>query len=280
MIYFDNKTVPAVEAFTFPGGERQVRIKHKPSRIVTAVLKNSDGIMDLMLTTDAIRRAGGDPGMMTLIIPYFPYARQDKVSQEGEAVGVAVLAEMVNALGYRKVMVFDAHSPVLPAVLKKVHHINAMPWLGRLLTLLDPDTLLVAPDSGARGRVAYFAGHLGRSYVAASKTRDPETGKVVTDPLHAAIPENRTCLIVDDICDGGATFVGLAEELRRRGAARVYLFVTHGIFSKGAQALAGIDRVFCSNSLMLRNDEQVDALLELALDQAGVNTEVRARYCS
>ena len=82
------------------------------------------------------------------------------------------------------------------------------------------------------------------------RDRDVKTGKLKEFIVYANDIDNQDCLIVDDICDGGGTFIGLAEELKKKGAGKLYLAVTHGIFSKGFDGLDQyFEQIFTTNSI-------------------------------
>jgi ribose-phosphate pyrophosphokinase len=85
--------------------------------------------------------------------------------------------------------------------------------------------------------------------VECSKSRDVKTGKLTGFKVYAEDLEGKDCLIVDDICDGGGTFIGLAGELKKKNAGNLYLAVTHGIFSKGFEELEKcFDKIFTTDS--------------------------------
>ncbi len=224
----------AYDTSIFPGGEVHV-IVTKPSVQVKAIIKNSEDIMRLLLLNDALKRMGYF--INELYIPYFPYARQDRVCNKGEALSVKVMADLINTLGVTKVLILDPHSDVL------------MPLLDRCvvtkpdLTSVIGDKLVVCPDAGAEKRIL----KLKRPYVMATKVRDVETGDILETRLYGDV-EGRDCIIVDDICDGGRTFIELAKVLKAAGANTVDLYVTHGIFSKGMSVFGGlIDNVYHCN---------------------------------
>ena len=246
-----------VKAFTFPGGEQQVKIPDfdllrlavekfngsgSPRIDVEAKLLNSDDIMQLMLTINAIRHTV-KLAYIRLALHYLPYARQDRVCDVGEANGIQVMADIINSLKCDEVHIFDPHSDVAPALIEKcvVYDYTNMP--------LDPinkdDFVLVSPDAGAEKKVLKLAKAWDKEMVRAYKRRDVTTGAIsntiVTDDV-----KGKDCLVVDDICDGGATFVFLAEELRAKGACSLALYVTHGIFSKGlAELFQWYDAIYC-----------------------------------
>ncbi|MEO0413632.1 MAG: ribose-phosphate diphosphokinase, partial [Verrucomicrobiota bacterium] len=216
-----------------------------------AFLTSSDEILKLMMVTDAIRRANSS-AKIRLEIPYLPYARQDRVCNPGEALGVRVIADLINRLNFEQVVLFDPHSDVAGALIERVS-IRSQEDLVRPLVPLFSEVLpiLIAPDAGAEKKVLKVAQMMDDQtgviveVLCASKRRDTRTGQISETTLHGSV-EGRPVLIIDDICDGGRTFIELAKVLKRQGATQIYLYVTHGIFSKGLEVLEPyFDRVFC-----------------------------------
>lgn len=235
----------------YSGGEVSVRLTSNlsyESLSMTAEIRNSEDFMELVMLTDAIRR--NHPKMpIYLTIPYFPYARQDRVCNSGEALGARVFADLINSLKFEHVTVWDAHSDVVGAVLDRcyiVHCENFVRWIDGVNKMT-----LVAPDAGAAKKVKQCADLVGTKYVTAHKVRDPKTGNITGTGLDTDAKFPGDVLMVDDICDGGRTFIELARVIRKqmKKGAKLHLYVTHGIFSKGLGVLrdAGIDNVFCPN---------------------------------
>lgn len=219
---------------------------------VLAHLPDSDAVMSLLLTTDALRRAyPGTP--ITLDLPYVPYARQDRVANEGESLSAKVFCNLINAQGFDRVIVQDPHSDVVPALLDRVVIDDPLPALRRALKDIGERVALVAPDAGARKRVMKLAKELELDVVFADKKRNTLDGKITGTEVQGELP---VCplLVVDDICDGGRTFTELASALgskqESQGFSRpFYLYVTHGIFSKGLDPLlAGYAKVYTRNN--------------------------------
>lgn len=256
-----NGQILSVVSSIFPGGEVNTKILpptqmdfSEPERFqsfarIWANLKSSDDVMELLMTTDAVRRMY--PGIIVdLEMPYIPYARQDRVMTEGEALSIKVFADLINAQNYRVVSVWDPHSDVAPALLNNVtvrKPIVSMRNLPR--TAFNKSTIFISPDAGANKKVFDIARQLGiKEVVRADKTRNVATG-AITDTVIYGDVKDRDTFIVDDICDGGYTFIALGKALKKLGAAKVSLFVTHGIFSKGLDPLReAIDCLYCENS--------------------------------
>jgi ribose-phosphate pyrophosphokinase len=117
---------------------------------------------------------------------------------------------------------------------------------------------IVSPDAGALKKIYKVAAALDHiDVVECMKQRDLHTGKLSGFKVFEDDLSGRTCFIVDDICDGGGTFIGVAAELRKLGAAKIILLVSHGIFSKGYE-LAGIDAVYCTDSYKTISEEKIN----------------------
>ena len=237
-----------LRCFTFPGGEIQVRIEGPPiiapAATIRAEITESDTLMALLLLTDAVRRHYGDPAI-DLVCPYLPYARQDRVAYPGEALSAAVACRLLNAQRYRSVEIWDAHSDVSLALLDRVRHRPASDFAVPIVAAQD---VIVAPDLGAVKRAAGCARLAGATLVHAEKTRSTDTGAISGTVVHSKPIGDRSFLIIDDICDGGRTFTELAKVLRPLTTGQVKLYVTHGIFSAGFDALAtNLDRIYVAN---------------------------------
>lgn len=250
-----------VSAMRFPGGELNVRLPHNklpPFVHIEATLKTSEDIIAMMLTVDAARRAGAKE--IILKAPYLPYARQDRVCNQGEALSIVVIANLINSLRCDSVIIFDPHSDVAPALINNVKVVKIEFLIDRLPSSAIGDCL-VAPDAGAEKKVRACGKALNRPVIYCAKNRDAESGIILDTSIMSGDPSGKKCLIIDDICDGGATFVSLAKLLLDQGAAEVNLFVTHGIFSKGFGPFAGlISTVYFTNSLRAEPDGPADSI--------------------
>ena len=229
------------ESFTFSGGEPHIKItsdlKEVNHVMVTHRIQSFNDMGLLLVAINALRNM--DVKSIDLLIPYFPAARQDRLMTNGEALSVKVYAELFNSLKLNSITVFDAHSEVTPALLENCKAINNFKFIEKVTQQLSKDLLLVSPDGGALKKIYKVAAYL-QNYevIECSKSRDVKTGKLSGFKVYADDLQGRDCLIVDDICDGGGTFLGLAKELKAKNAGKLYLAVSHGIFSKGFDSLA------------------------------------------
>jgi len=249
------------DAFTFSGGEPHIKIKSDlnsaQSVLITHRLTSFNDVGLLLIAIDAVRRMLVEE--IRVCIPYFPAARQDRVMVMGESLSVKVYADLLNQCRLNGVIVFDPHSEVTPAVIDNCLVVNNFSFIETILKDLPDNTLLVAPDGGALKKIYKLAAYL-KTYdvIECGKTRDVATGKLSGFKVYADDLSGRPCLIVDDICDGGGTFMGLAGELKNKGAGDLYLAVSHGIFNKGTEDLSKhFTRLYTTDSFRTIVDEAV-----------------------
>ena len=190
----------------------------------------------LLLAVDALRRYGVE--ILNVFIPYFPAARQDRVMVIGEPLSIKVYADLLNQLNLNKITIYDPHSEVTPAVLNNCAVITNHLFIRKVVSALDKDILLISPDGGALKKIYKVSEFLGgKPVIECSKKRNVKNGKLEGFKVYEEDLKEKDCLIVDDICDGGGTFIGLAKELKNKNAGNLYLAVSHGIFNKGFKVL-------------------------------------------
>jgi ribose-phosphate pyrophosphokinase len=270
-ILINNKPI---ESFKFPGGECHVNVLNNLSIdtnliVIQAYLYNSDDLVSLLLTIDAIRReATGIP--IRLIIPYFPYTRQDRICNSGEALSIKVIADLINSLNCDSVTIFDPHSDVTPALInncyiRESYSIIGLSTLGGFLHENQYLTF-VSPDQGAEKKVRKAAQYFNRRMLCATKVRNVKTGEIINTEINigSEYDANQDFLIIDDICDGGKTFIELSKKIRSEGMiGNIYLYVTHGIFSKGLEILAPhFKKIYCYHTF-LPIEKQSKGFLEI-----------------
>lgn len=232
------------EFFDFPDGQPHVKLKNPPyiegELRIRASIANPHDLFELALLVDMYRKA-----RKHLEITYLMGGRTDRAMSAVEPFTLRVVCYQINTMKFDTVTVLDPHSVVTPTLLRNCTVRSASAYAEKAAIHCKPD-YLVAPDLGAAKRVQEVADANGIPVLHFDKKRDNRgniTGVKWLSPhsLHEAV-----CLIVDDLCDGGATFTAVSEELRRYGAT-VNLYVTHGIFSKGLP-IKGIDHVYTTDS--------------------------------
>jgi ribose-phosphate pyrophosphokinase len=242
----------AFEAFTFKGGEPHIKIKgiFKDNTSVQITIRiNSFNDLGLLLLAKNALDAMGWLGSSYLLVPYFPGARQDRRMIYGEPLTVKVYADIINNMNFTEVKVLDPHSDVTAAVLNNITIIPNYKLVKKALHKIYPTTEinviswgeefhLISPDAGANKKITSLGIYLGaESIIKCDKTRDVSNGKITGFEVYSDNLKGRPCILVDDICDGGGTFLGLSKELKAKNAGDIHLIVSHGIFSKGLHQL-------------------------------------------
>lgn len=247
-----------VRQWNFPGGEVGVDIETKigvldatkVNRVwVEARIQNSDDLMALILATDALKRHFLY-ATFALDMPYVPYGRQDRVCNPGESLSVKVMGSIINSLGYASVDVLDPHSAVTEAVIDNVR-VSTQHAVFKDVHGDWSGITIVAPDQGATKKCETFAKQVGAAgVITCSKTRNLADGKITGMAVDGPSDMSHLHLLVlDDICDGGRTFIELAALLKPRNPKKLELAVTHGIFSKGFEVVgAAYDHVYTTDS--------------------------------
>lgn len=256
-----------IDFTTFAAGERNVRIKgfvwpslnnvdlkekmpEGKDLVVYAHIDSSDAIMDLLLFTDAFNRMGrgtGNQVKKVCYVPYIPYARQDRVMVPGEPLSAAVFGTLVNMCGFDRIIVDDPHSDVSPSHIKNVAIFEQYEMA---LEILGPgffdDAVIVAPDAGAIKKVTKLAQKVNHSKIGVgTKHRNLLTNEITATSYSGPDVSGKRVIMVDDICDGGRTFIELGKVLRAEGATEVVLYTTHGIYSYGADVFKDVvDEVY------------------------------------
>ncbi len=251
------ETNDLVELKKFAGGECHVKFltefdAEDKVRINTR-LNSSDDIMNLCLAVDALRNMFVN--YIEVFMPYIPYARQDRVMVPGESLSIKVVANIINSLNLNKVIVFDAHSDVSVALINNCINTPNYEMVKHFLNEFNlSDFTLVSPDLGAYKKVDKLATKINyKNQIATGiKVRDLATGQIIKSDVNTDDLKGKACIIIDDICDGGRTFIELAKALKEKNAGDLYFIASHGIFSHNAidrLKEAGFKNVCSSNSI-------------------------------
>jgi ribose-phosphate pyrophosphokinase len=208
-----------------------------------------------MFVADSFYERGGR--IDSLILPRIPGARQDRVKWEGDWLfTLKSIAKMINDRHFDKVITLDPHSLATTALIDRL----VVPEI-RLRHCMEDAGIntnlyagIIAPDLGASKRAQEAADMFELPVFQAGKVRDPQTNKLSGFHFYSTlIPSNRY-LVVDDLCDAGGTFIGLAEEAKKVYGVTLDLFVTHGLFTKGTSALEKVyNNIITTDSVEINN---------------------------
>ena len=243
----------SLEITKFPAGESKVVYKrhnyYDNSKFVFVLdWEGNDDLFNLALAVDALRREEYKP-RIHLHMPYIPYARQDRVCNKGESLSIKVVADFINSLKFDLVVVDDAHSDVSLALFDNLEHVDlAACAKATIPSSVFANAVLVSPDAGAIKKVNSLGKLVNCRVEVATKERDCMTGNIVSTQFNGGHIGNQDFIIVDDICEGGWTFTELAKILKNYTDGKIYLYVTHGIFSKGYKVFDNlIDGIYTFN---------------------------------
>ncbi|WP_448605765.1 ribose-phosphate diphosphokinase [Neorickettsia risticii] len=240
------------QANRFPDGESDVLVHHEDvipgTKVLVIQSLCSDGdIMEFLFIVDALNRLGARD--ITLVSPYFGYARADRIVTPGSAVAAKVVARLVGER-ISSLFVLDVHFAQFEGFFE-IPVYNILPWsLLKESVHLDHNIALVAPDVGAVKKLKPLSEELGASLVIMNKRRPRACLSEVTEVVGEIY--GRDCVIVDDIVCGGGTLCNSAAKLKELGAKSVAAFVTHGVFSGSARQKimdSQVDRIIVTNSI-------------------------------
>ncbi|TDW96145.1 phosphoribosyltransferase family protein [Dinghuibacter silviterrae] len=257
LIYPNLSDIP-FHAMVFPDGQPHVKLKMEaikaldratPVRILSR-LSHANDLMTVLFVKNTLDYLEFEH--VELHVSYLLAARMDRVMLDGEPFSLKVVAQVLNQAQFRKVKIFDPHSEVSTALIDRSYAVSNHTFVqGALKDFGVEPYCLVSPDAGALKKIHKLASFLGAAEVVeCMKERDLRTGALTHFKTTADDLEGKTCVIVDDICDGGGTFAGTAALLKGKGAAMVVLVVSHGIFSKGP-VIDGIDKIYTTDSYRL-----------------------------
>lgn len=185
-----------------------------------------------------------------LAIPYLMGARFDRLMQHGDSIDLKVISDLINMCGFEKVYLYDVHSDTATMLIKNSVNIGN----DELVKLYDKENaVLICPDAGAVKKVGKYL-KLNpniKDVVYCTKNRDLSNGNLTLKVLEPEKCIGKNCVIIDDLCDGGGTFLGIASQIK---PSHLTLIVTHGIFSKGTDVIdKAFDNIIVSDSYAFIN---------------------------
>ena len=292
---------------SFPDGQKTIDILQDPSsRIggkklsgmfnpkyvsgvtISSRMNSMEDVGLIVCANQALRELGAKK--VSLYVPYFLGARSDRKFVEGGINFLkTVICPIINSQKFDAVNVMDPHSDVLEACLNNFHKVTNVKLVDFALNdymstypVGKDKVVLVSPDAGALKKVFHVAEelHFKNEIVIASKHRDLVSGKITrTDVPLNETHKGKDFFILDDICDGGRTFIEIAKVLHKeQPESKVYLVVTHGIFSAGFRELSQyFDGIYCTNSIKNIESKVLEEFFDLEgkPESALVETKVK-----
>ncbi|MFJ7748598.1 ribose-phosphate diphosphokinase [Arthrobacter sp. NPDC097144] len=227
-------------------------------------------LMEQLITVDALKRASAK--RITVVSPFYPYARQDKKGRGREPISARLIADLYKTAGADRIMSVDLHTSQIQGFFDgPVDHLMAIPLLADYIrTRVDVSNVtVVSPDTG-RVRVAeQWAERLGGSPLAfVHKSRDLTVPNQAVSKQVVGQVAGRTCVLIDDMIDTGGTIAGAVRVLKEAGAKDVIIAATHAVFSDPAArtlAESGAREVVVTNTLPIPAAKRFEQLTVLSI---------------
>lgn len=260
-------------AATFSDGEISVSIKETVRGADVFVVQSTsnpvnDHIMELLIMIDALKRASA--GRITVVIPYFGYARQDRKAKARDPISAKLVADLIVAAGANRVLTMDLHAPQIQGFFNiPVDHLIGVPILAKYFSHMLGDTndvVVASPDVGSVTRARQFSGRIDAPIAIIDKRR-PKANACEVMNVIGDVSDKRV-VIVDDLIDTGGTIVKGAQALMDRGAKEVYACCTHAVLSGPAiERISNscIKELVVLNTIPLSEEKQIDKVKVLSV---------------
>ena len=245
-------------------------------------------LVELLIIIDALKRASA--ARITVVVPYYGYARQDRKDRPRVAISAKLIADLLTTAGANRALFVDLHAAQIQGFFNiPVDHLFASPVLVSYFRELNlPNLIVVSPDAGGVERARFFAQKMGAPLAIVDKRR---TDINVAEVMHVVGDvHGKSCLIIDDIIDTAGTLVKTVDALYANGAATVHACASHAIFSGPAIeriAASRLEQVVVTNTVPLREAAQktpkikvlsIAGLLGAAIESIHMETSVSTLF--
>ncbi len=244
------------EVLRFSEGNLFVRVKENVRRrevylVQSTVFPANDFFMEMLFWIDALKRASAES--VTVIMPYFSYAKGDKKDEPRVSIRARVCADAIQAAGADRVVTLDLHAAQIQGFFSiPVDDLYALQVLCNEITSRKlPNLIVVAPDAGFAKKARKYASFLGTTLAIADKQRVGHDERAEILEIIGDVG-GKTALLVDDFTISGGTLAEASSALMKRGARAVYALVSHGVFSEGSMERidqSPIQRLFVTDSV-------------------------------
>jgi len=268
-------TVTPQSAYSFANGEIFVRFEESVRGSDAFVLQAhsapiNDAIMEQLIMVDALKR--GSAKRITVVMPFWGYARQDKKHRGREPISARLVADMFKTAGADRILTVDLHTAQIQGFFDgPVDHLFALPVLAEYVKASRPDAnfAVVSPDSGRVRLAERWSETLGGTPLAfIHKTRDPrKPNEAVANRVVGDI-EGRCCVVIDDMIDTGGTVAKAVDVLLKEGASDVIVAATHGVLSGPATerlSTCGAGEVIFTDTLPIPEEKRFPKMTVLPI---------------
>ncbi len=251
----------------FRDHELKVKIKNNIRRkncffIHDSSLKPADWFLQLALVNEAVRSSSANE--LIDVLPYMKFSRQDRKDESRVAVNARVVSDSLSLYADR-VLTIDTHSSQLPSFYRiPFDNLYSSRLLHEYLKQNHPylleNTVVMSPDAGGTSRAKGFASRLGIEDIVIGYKYRKKEGEIHDFKVVGEL-KGENVLIIDDMIDSGGTIIEAAKGVRAMGAKRVYVYCTHGLFSKGKEEISrAVDRMFVTNSIPQSSEGNIEVI--------------------
>lgn len=265
-------SVSPVKITPFSDGEIYVQVQESVRGLDCFVMQSTctpvnENLMELLILLDALKRASA--GRITVVMPYFGYARQDRKAAGREAITAKLVADLLTTAGAQRVVALDLHAPQIMGFFNiLVDHLYASPvLLDYIRSLSSQDMVLVSPDVGGVRRARAFAKKLNDAPIAIIDKRRSQHNVAEVFSVVGDV-KGKVAIMVDDMIDTGGTLVKGAELLKSEGASAIYACATHAVLSGSSNKLldeSPIEKLIVTNSVPHYNVRLSPKIVQLSV---------------
>ena len=262
-----------VEVMHFDDGEIMVRSLESVRDSNVYIIQSTcppvtENLMEVLIFTDALKRSSAHE--INVVIPYFGYARQDRMARPREPITAKLIADLLTAAGIKRIITVDIHTLQIQGFFAvPVEIMSVLPMFGHhLRQRLENENIpldqvvVVSPDHGSAIRARDLASLLPNSQIALIDKRRPAPNKAEVSSLIGDV-YGKIAIIVDDIVDTGGTMIAASDLLKKHGAKRILACATHGVFSQNALELlkqSPIDLLTITDSIEHDNLQGIEVI--------------------
>ncbi len=262
-----------IEVGRFPDGEVRVKIRESVRGMDVFIIQPTsppvnENLMELLVMIDAIKRASAK--RITVVIPFYGYAKQDRKTQPREPISAKLVANLITSAGASRILTMDLHAGQIQGFFDiPVDHLVAEPIISKYIkdkNYNPKDVVVVSPDVGGTARARSFSARLNTHFAVIDKYR-PSYLEVAIEHIVGEV-EGKIAILVDDMIDTAGSITKGAQALEKEGARKIIAAATHPVFSHPAKERlmdSPIEEIIVTNTIPIKEEDRFDKLTILSV---------------
>lgn len=265
------RSLGKVELIRFADSECRVRVEEEVEGKDVFIIQSlsnpvDENLMEFLLLGDAVKR--GEARKIIAVLPYHGYARQDRIHRPGECLSAQVVAKLIEAVGFDKLVTFELHNEAILGFFKiPVVHLSGLSVFRPLVEEIKNDVVVVTPDAGALKRSQKFSEGLDLPLALIEKKRDLNQPHKILSMRVVGDVKDKIAIVVDDVIVTGGTLVNAAYLLKEKGAKQVIAAATHADFVGGADKIlqdSPVDKIWVTDTIVIPEEKRFPKLRVLS----------------